>query len=254
MPPFRVLVLDLDGTVLASGKGIPAAVRDAVHAFRYGGGHVLVATARRVGTALPYVRQLRADLPFVAENGARIVHPDGTIFQTHPLPRAFWERFLEMEIPFVATIQDENFIFATESWDWRDYQGYPGTHEVRTPRDLRNLPSPSRLVVPQGVVLPRNGIHVYAQPDGTLHIAPEGVSKREGVLRVLRLYGFSPRQCLFMGDGGVDFPLFLEIPWSAAPRDALPYLLHYARCEMPPADRAGAALLLRSLGVAWKSP
>jgi len=254
MPPFRVLVLDLDGTILASSKIIPASVRDAVHAFRYGGGHVLVATARRVATALPYVRELQADLPFVAENGARIVHPDGTVFQVHPLPRAFWQAFLTLNIPFVASIHDENYIFATESWDWRDYRGYPGTHEVPSPDALRNLPPPTRLVVPQGVALPRQGIHVYPQPDGTLHIAPEGVSKREGVLRVLRLYGFSPRQCLFMGDGGVDLPLFLEIPWSAAPRDALSHLLHYARWEMPPADWAGAAFFLRNLGVAWKSP
>ncbi len=249
----RVLIVDLDGTLLPDDKVIPEAVREAIHAFRYGGGSVLVATARRVATALPYVQALKADLPLVAENGAQIVTPEGSPLRRKRFPRSVWHHILSRNIPFVATIEGENYI-----WEgghaWEEYRPYPGTHLLRDPREVQDLPPPTRLVVPQEVSLPPGPYRKYAQPDGTLHLAPEGVSKREGVLWVLRVHGFSPHHALFMGDGGVDFPLLLEIPWGVVPRSALEGLAHYARWEMAPPGRHGAAFFLRRMGWSWKSP
>lgn len=243
----RVLILDLDGTLLPANKRIPSSVRKAVHTFRYDHGAVLVATARRVPTALPYVRDLKANLPTVAENGAQIVDPMGRVLRSIQFPQSVWKILLEEAIPFVATIRGENYIWGPRDL-WKAYLPYPGTHILKDPGEIRHLPSPTRVVVPQGISLPSGPFHTFSQPDGTLHLAPLDVSKREGVLWVLRMYGWAPHQALFMGDGGVDLPLFFEIPWGVTPRDADERLAHYARWEMAPPHQEGAAFFLKGMG------
>lgn len=69
----KMIVLDLDGTVINSQGRVSARTREAVQAVRGAGHLVLVATGRRLRSALPYLQQLGIEGPSSFLNGALTV-------------------------------------------------------------------------------------------------------------------------------------------------------------------------------------
>ena len=69
---FRLLVLDIDGTLLDPSDVVTPVVRDAIAAARARGVEVALATGRRLSTTLPIVEQLGIELPLVLSNGALV--------------------------------------------------------------------------------------------------------------------------------------------------------------------------------------
>lgn len=66
---FRLLALDLDGTLLDPAGALRPRVREAVSSARARGLHVVVCTGRRYRTALPFLRELALEGPVVLHNG-----------------------------------------------------------------------------------------------------------------------------------------------------------------------------------------
>ncbi len=71
-PPYRVLALDLDGTLLTDDLRITDRSRDAIRRARARGVAVLLASARPPRSMLRYHQQLGLDTPLVAYNGALV--------------------------------------------------------------------------------------------------------------------------------------------------------------------------------------
>ena len=66
---YRILALDLDGTLLDPGGALRPAVAAAVTRARDGGLQVVVCTGRRYRTTRPFLRQLGLEGPTVIQNG-----------------------------------------------------------------------------------------------------------------------------------------------------------------------------------------
>lgn len=82
MPRFRLLAIDLDGTLLSSAREISATDRRAIAKTRAAGIEVAIVTGRRFPAARPYVELLGDDLFAVANSGAIIRQgPDGPILR-----------------------------------------------------------------------------------------------------------------------------------------------------------------------------
>jgi Cof subfamily protein (haloacid dehalogenase superfamily) len=73
--PFRLLALDVDGTLLDPDGVLRPAVREAVRATRERGLSVVLCTGRRYRTALPILAKLDLEGPAVVHNG--VVVKDG---------------------------------------------------------------------------------------------------------------------------------------------------------------------------------
>ncbi|HXV37016.1 MAG TPA: Cof-type HAD-IIB family hydrolase [Myxococcota bacterium] len=69
---YRILALDIDGTILDPHGSLPEAVRDAVASARQHGLRVILCTGRRFRTALPWARELGLDGAIVVNNGTLI--------------------------------------------------------------------------------------------------------------------------------------------------------------------------------------
>jgi hypothetical protein len=69
---YRILALDIDGTILDPHGSLPEAVRDAVVSARQHGLRVILCTGRRFRTALPWARELGLDGAIVVNNGTLI--------------------------------------------------------------------------------------------------------------------------------------------------------------------------------------
>jgi Cof subfamily protein (haloacid dehalogenase superfamily) len=69
---YRILALDIDGTILDPYGKLPAAVRDSVAAARRRGLWVILCTGRRFRTALPWARELELEGSIVVHNGTLV--------------------------------------------------------------------------------------------------------------------------------------------------------------------------------------
>ena len=71
-PSYRLLVADIDGTIVTSRREITPGVLDAVRAARARGVRVLLATGRIWMSAEPYIRRIGADAPAILYNGGLV--------------------------------------------------------------------------------------------------------------------------------------------------------------------------------------
>jgi len=72
---FRLLAIDIDGTLINSRHELTPVVRAALARAGEAGIHVVLATGRRYSHALPLVETLEIDVPLVTASGALIKDP-----------------------------------------------------------------------------------------------------------------------------------------------------------------------------------
>ncbi len=87
MTPIRLLVLDIDGTILDSHGDVPDANRDAIARAINAGVEVALATGRRYDFARPIFEKLPAPLTLILSNGAIVKTRDGRTLMRSLLPR-----------------------------------------------------------------------------------------------------------------------------------------------------------------------
>jgi hypothetical protein len=83
---YRLLALDIDGTLLGSDKRIAPRTRAAVDAARVAGLRLVLVTGRRHPAARRVAVELGGHVPLVLHNGALVVE-DGELLRCLPLPR-----------------------------------------------------------------------------------------------------------------------------------------------------------------------
>lgn len=72
MPKYRLIAIDIDGTLLDSSSRLRPAVRDALRAAVAKGLSVVLCTGRRYRTALPIAEELGLALPLICHSGALV--------------------------------------------------------------------------------------------------------------------------------------------------------------------------------------
>src|SRR5690606_37040063 len=99
MAPIRLVVLDIDGTLLDDDKRIPAANLEALRKARQAGVHVAIASGRMLPTIETVERLLEIDAVVIAYNGGKVVGPreKGRPEIVHqPVPAELAESFIEL--------------------------------------------------------------------------------------------------------------------------------------------------------------
>jgi Cof subfamily protein (haloacid dehalogenase superfamily) len=87
MERARLLVFDLDGTLLDTGHRLPASIRDSLLLLRDTGIEITLATGRTFVAASPFIRELNLQVPAILYNGALISSPTGKIICEERLDR-----------------------------------------------------------------------------------------------------------------------------------------------------------------------
>ncbi|MBI4781532.1 MAG: HAD family phosphatase [Oscillatoriophycideae cyanobacterium NC_groundwater_1537_Pr4_S-0.65um_50_18] len=82
-PPIRLLVLDLDGTIVGSSNQIRPTVKRAIQAVQAKGVQVAIATGRMYRSALRFHQDLGSLLPLMSYQGALIKHPADEVISRH---------------------------------------------------------------------------------------------------------------------------------------------------------------------------
>lgn len=77
MNPIRIIVSDLDGTLLSADHTLPSSTATAIREYVSRGGCFTLATGRPFITARPIIQQLGLDLPIILCNGAVLAQANG---------------------------------------------------------------------------------------------------------------------------------------------------------------------------------
>lgn len=250
MPRFRLLALDIDGTLVNSRHELTDATREAVLRAKAAGLQVALATGRRYSRTLPLVEPLGLHLPLITASGSLIKDPVGhrTLFRAE-----FAAGALHKLLAIVSGAGYEPVLYTDSFADGFDF--YTRVPEVAEPllgEFLRMNPGCAR-VWPELLEQPPAGVfagfamgdraqmlalaarleqaigeqlyvHVLRSPRYNGHmceIAPHGVSKWSGVRQLARQWGIADEEICAVGDDVNDIPMIVGAGLGVAMGNAL---------------------------------
>lgn len=248
---YRILVVDIDGTLVSQEEELSAATRDALLRAGRAGIHVILATGRRYSRTLHLVEPLEIDVPLITASGALVKCPHThktlhcSVFPDDVLRRIVGVLVAEgFEPVLCADTHDQGF----------DY--YVARTEVESPElteYLRLNPYHGRLL-PDLVANPPAGVFngftmgtkeqmlqleetLHTQLDGNLstHVlrspryvgfmcefAPRGITKWSAVRRLAADWGIPDEAICAVGDDVNDIPMIRGAGLGIAMGNALP--------------------------------
>ncbi len=129
---YRLLALDLDGTIIGRDLVIPDGTLAALRAFQSQGGRVTIATGRTLRTTAPFADELGIDGPLICYQGALIQdHRSGQVLFHEPVPPALAveavKRLLDQGVYVHAYINDELYV----PWIGREVELYQTFSSVK---------------------------------------------------------------------------------------------------------------------------
>ncbi len=131
-PRYRLLALDLDGTVVGRDLRVPPATIEAVAAYQAAGGHVTLATGRTFRTTMPFVELLRIDAPIICYQGALIRDPrSGDVLFHEPVPPELAVEAAEGLLAagiYVQAYVDDELVVPYEGDETRLYRSFSPVH------------------------------------------------------------------------------------------------------------------------------
>ena len=125
MGPIRLLVSDVDGTLVDKEKQLTAPTADAVRRLEAAGCGFTIISARPRSGMMPIADTLAIDRPMAAFNGGLIFHRDGRIDAHHVIdPKAAHGVFA-----LVDGAKVDRWVFADDRWHASTDQGVHVEHE-----------------------------------------------------------------------------------------------------------------------------
>ena len=151
---YRLLALDLDGTVVGRDLVVPPATLEAIASFQATGGRVTLATGRTFRTTAPFAELLHVDAPLICYQGALIRdHRTGETLFHQPVPADLAAEaaasLLAADI-YVQAYVDDELVIPYEGDETRLYRSFspvylPATVVDDLPAYLREHP-PTKLL------------------------------------------------------------------------------------------------------------
>lgn len=250
--PYRLLAIDIDGTLVGNGNEVSPANCAALHRARQAGLRVVLATGRRYSRTLPLVEPLKLDVPLVTGTGALIKDPhEGhrTLFRA-----AFADGALLETLAIVGAAGFEAVLYADTFHQGFDfYCSRLEGHRPELGEYLAKNPGCGR-VWPGAMTEPPEGVfaafamgardemlaleralqerlsgrletHVLRSPfySGFMcELLPGDVSKWSGILRLAGQWGIAPEEIAAIGDDVNDIPMLAGAGLGVAVENAPP--------------------------------
>ncbi len=195
MPHYKLLALDLDGTVLTDDKKITKETRKWIHKAVEEGVTVIFSTGRGIQTAGAIWEELALDAPMVLVNGAEIWKGPGQLWERHFINRDDIRWLHEQAMRAGAKFWGYSVESLTHKKDWtdemfaRDWLKF-GMHHT----DLDEIQKLRELL------LERESIEITRSAPINIEISLKGISKETGVRRVCELLGITMDQVMAVGD------------------------------------------------------
>ncbi|MEX2112823.1 MAG: Cof-type HAD-IIB family hydrolase [Pirellulales bacterium] len=273
MPKYRLLGIDVDGTLVNSQHELTETTRAAVLRAKRAGIEIVLATGRRYSRVLPLVEPLELNVPLVTASGALIKRAEdhATLFQAQFNDGSLegWLRIAAsagFEPVLYADTFEQGFDYYCASHDTRDSLlseffarnegcGRDWPELVRTPPEgifagfamgtreqMLALEAALREQLPGQLY-----VHVLRSPRYAgfmCEIAPHGVSKWTGVRHLADAWHIRPEEICAVGDDVNDIPMIRAAGLGVAMGNALDVVKAAADRVAPSHDQDGLATVV----------
>lgn len=223
--PIRLIVSDIDGTLVTKAKVITPRARATIQELKRRGIGFAVASARPPAGLRSIIADLGITVPVGAVNGGAIVRPDLTIIEQQIVPRDA----VEKTVSILRRQGIDPWLFTNDAWFLRDADGAHVDHEARTigltptvveafsasqlagalklvgaSHDHPHLAECERILQAElgGRALATRSQSYY------LDVVHAGANKGEAVIGIARSLGIPIEAVLTIGDGANDTPMF----------------------------------------------
>lgn len=147
---YRLIALDLDGTLLNDAGAISDYNKHILRRCREAGAIVTLSTGRIYASAVPFARELAlTDVPLITSHGALIRYADGPIIAHYPLDENIvWEIYEQVSPQHkdIRIYADDKLYLNDFSAAALAYAEHIGIPPHRLPADLRTL-HPTKLAI-----------------------------------------------------------------------------------------------------------
>jgi HAD superfamily hydrolase (TIGR01484 family) len=207
MSKYKLIALDMDGTLLDEKQQISAENREAILAAGKAGATVMFSTGRGYTSALPYAEDLGLTSPMVLVNGSEI-------WRT---PNEIWKRtLLAADLVSEMRAVAERF----DSWWWAySTEGIFNKEKPYTMADVNSIQwlkfgyyTEDVKALPQirSILEGWDTLQITNSHPCNIELNPKGISKGSGILEVCKLLGIDISQAIAMGDSENDISMIRE--------------------------------------------
>jgi Cof subfamily protein (haloacid dehalogenase superfamily) len=273
MSRFRLLAIDVDGTLLNSQNKLSDTTRNAVLRAKQAGIEIVLATGRRYSRVLPFVEPLELNVPLITASGALIKRAvdHATLFRAE-----FNRDVLARCLQVVARAGYEAVLYADTFAEGFDFYCASLTPQSAALAEFFERNGGSARLWPELITDPPTGVfagfamgtktqmlalrvelarqlpdqlyvHVLRSPRYTgymCEIAPFGVSKWSSVSRLAEERGIQAEEICAAGDDVNDVPMIREAGLGVAMGNALPEVKAVADRIAPSHDDDGLATVV----------
>lgn len=202
---FKLIALDMDGTLLTEDKKVSKENRAAIEAAERAGIKVMIATGRGIQNVQAYVEDLKLNSPIITVNGSEVWAKPGKLHS-----RALLDADLIKKMHAIAVEYDTWYwayavgdIYNKERWveqidgkEWLKFGYY--YEDAATMLAIRTqLETWGNLEITNSHPL-------------NIELNPKGINKASGVRQVCELFGYEMSQVIAMGDSLNDISMIRE--------------------------------------------
>ena len=237
----KLVVIDIDGTLLNPQKQITRRTHAAIQAARAESIIVTLATARRYGNTKPVADELGIDIPLITYDGALLMHhPRREVVHAHPLAADIAQQAVNILSqyhvqPIVHQMNEnvEETWSGLEAFDNPELAGYfavfPDVYRLSYDELCQDKPDPLRVVgfaqektiaqvVPDVARLDCAWYTIKRGSYGCAEICVMDTlcSKASGVIALARHLGIPLEQVMALGDNINDVEMLQAVGWGVA--------------------------------------
>jgi HAD superfamily hydrolase (TIGR01484 family) len=234
--PYKLLALDLDGTLLTNEKRISEVSKEWIGRAVEAGVTVIFATGRGLPNAEAYWEELGLRSPMVLLNGAELWETPGTLAQRHLIQAENVRRMHRLAIEEEAYYWGYNTqkLISQKKWpedafdhDWMKF-------------GIRHA-DPLALIRIKETMLGWGDLEIAFSGDNALEVSNKGITKESGVRFVCELLGIEMSEVMAVGDNGNDLALLSAAGLGVSMGTAEPEAKAAARAETDTNENDGVA-------------
>jgi Cof subfamily protein (haloacid dehalogenase superfamily) len=267
---YRLLVLDVDGTLLDSHHQLRPRVAAAVRAAGRSGLRVVLATGKLLGSVRPMLDIIGVHGPQIVLNGAATVESDsGTALRVCPLRDDDRRTVLTLVRELDPSVLISQFALDAIYMDREHprigiFAEYGEAAPLLVPDLLTaNLPPaakillsgpPERLAALRAAITPLLGgrVNIVSTTHDFLEFFDPQASKGPALAALREQLGVTRNETIAFGDGENDLPLLSEAGLAVAMGNAAAVTRAAAQRIAPTSDEEGVAVVLEELLAEWQ--
>lgn len=221
---YKIIALDLDGTLTNSEKVITPKTHDALIRFQKNGGKVILASGRPTMGIYPHAKSLRLDEfggYILAFNGGRVIDckDDSTVFQTR-LPLKYIPEICNIikDYPVgINTYEDDKIVVGLNLNDYTRLESKINAMDIKYVDDFVGYVNfdinkcllqgePSEILKLEKILSEKykGELGIFKSEAFFLEIVPNGIDKAASIDRLLKTIGIKTEECIACGDGFND--------------------------------------------------